>query len=176
MKAIDFGDAAFRVTIEDFDLNTERPEFSQLKFALTGRDWALHAPSNSESLGVVAGRLGRFVANAPVRHWGSFVGLKTNEDVVTRVANYGFGSSDALGEYRRWEISSAFARYSLSAQFDHNLGVEHAIAVRGSTEETLIWRTKSGEVFAASIPIEKFDTALGSFLVWAEIQIEGKPS
>jgi hypothetical protein len=67
-------------------------------------------------------------------------------------------------------------RYSLSAQFDHNLGVEHAVAVRGAKEETLIWRTRSGEVFDASVPIEKFEAALAAFSSWAEIQIEGNQS
>jgi len=171
MNAIDFGDAQFKVTVSDFELNADRPEFSQFTFMLAGRGWSLLAPNRTESLGVVSARLGRFVADAPVRHWGAFVGLKTHEEVVARVASHGFGGSHPVSGFRRWEISSAFVQYSLSAQFDNNLGVKHAIAVRGIREETLIWQTKSGEVFDASIPIEKFESAFAAFVRWAEVRL-----
>lgn len=168
-----FGGAKFSIAVRNFVLSEKGSRFSQLEVIISGDGWVLHAPNRDETLGVVSGRIADFAARSPARHWGAFVGLGTAEDTIDRVKRHAFGGENpSKGDFHRWEMSSAFAGYSLSACFENGLGVEQAISVRGAKHETLIWESLSGELQFASIPAANFDDTCAAFVEWANNQIE----
>lgn len=168
-----FGSEKFGITARDFRLFEGKPSFSQLGVAITGEGWALEAVGRDETLGVLCAGISSFMKASAARHWGSFVGLGTPEEVLGRVHHGAFNGEDpSVNGYQRWDMSGALQNYSLSWRFENSLGVEQAISVRGAENETLIWQTLDGKVESASVPVKRFDAACSAFVDWADSLID----
>lgn len=160
----EFGRLNFRVIVEDF-APTQPWAHSQLRLKFVGDNWELGG-EREESVGVVVPRVIEFGRSGAVRHWAPFADVVTPEEVVDRVDSYAFGPSPPLEGLRRWDVSSAFARYSLSALFDFNLGVESAVCVRGVKSETFIVRRGNMGVSSYDVSIKAFESAVEGLAGW----------
>lgn len=171
MSNLSFGTPRFRLLIDEVSILEATPHLSQITIRLSGEDWSV-ASDVDETLGVVAELLGRFHVRPQVRHWGAFAGLGTFEEVLDRVLLFGYGSPTSPNSLRKRHVSSAMCGYSLSTCFDYGLGVDHMISIRSHAEETLIWRTKAGDLAVHEVPVADFELAVGAFLEWAEERLE----
>lgn len=173
MTSQTFGDQGFRIVAKNVEIDSESPRWSAALLTVEGVDWSVGA-TTPETLGVIDHRLSLFRAGAAARHWGSFAGCESYEDVVERVSTYGYVSSTRRAWPEKWEIGVALAAYSLSACFDHNLGVEQFVTVRSHDAETLIWKRTTGEVEARNVAAAGFDAVLDGFTQWAS-RVSGAP-
>lgn len=163
-----FGTPAFGLRVSEITMLADRPHLSQVAIQMAGQGWSLESGVD-ETIGVVAGGLARFLGSSPGRHWGSFAGLQTYEEVLDRVLLYGFGMPTSNRDHLQWvAVSSSMVDYSLSRMFDYGLGVDHLIAIRWHKKETLIWRTTAGDLHAHEVPVIDFDFAIEEFIEWAE--------
>lgn len=166
MMAHRFGSDEFSLEVEVVERFHDHAELSQIIAVFRGVGWSLGAAERSESVGVVAQRLSGFVAGASARHWGPFGQAMGPVDVAEHVSALAFGSGADAG-FRHGEAAAALARYSLSACFDHNLGVAQAVAVRGRGTETLIWMLDDGGVHQEVVSADAFDHAISAFVEWS---------
>jgi hypothetical protein len=172
MKTHQFGAAAFSIDVEDVDSRASLSAHDQIRIRLFGHGWSLGGGAD-ESFGVAIPRLIEFARSSGQRHWGPFAGLESNEAVVRRVMEYGYGSPTGTRSLLHpWDVASALAAYALSALFDSNLGVEVAVLVRGTGVETLIAEVSPGSTVVAEIPALAFDKAIDQLAAWMD-QIRG---
>lgn len=163
-----FGGRAFSISVDR--VRTVDPPQEHLAagvIVLHGVDWSLGSVA-TETLVQVSSRLGDFVKDGNLRHFGAFAELTTPTEAVNHVESYAFGgsgsSSPGIGAV--W-ASSALARYSLSALFDHNLSVRQAISVRTPEHEHLMWTGDDLGTRYVSIPVDTFDAAVREFHSWS---------
>jgi hypothetical protein len=162
MEKIQFGDSRFRIVVEEFEI-WDPIAHSPLLLTIQGSDWSVGG--EYESFGVVVPGLVEFGRNGAARHWGAFVGLHTPDEVIDRVASYAFTGGNH-SEPRYWDISSAMLRYALNYIFTANLGVDCAVVVNSSQQETFIVRTNDGVVRAYDVPLKSFKRAIDELAVW----------
>lgn len=160
-----FGGSRFQIVVQDFDRSDPVGD-SQLFLTLEGPGWRLGGES-AESFGVVVPKLIAFGRNGASRHWGSFAGMQTPDEVMNRLVDYVFPPGIEPSGPWHWDTSSALFEYVLSARFDGNLGVRCVAAVRGQKNETIIIQADDGDVQAHEVSVGSFDRAISELSKWA---------
>lgn len=164
MQNLRFGNDEFAIVVEDFDPVIPFG-YSQLLLRLEGPGWRIGGETH-ETVGVVVPGLLEFGRNGPLRHWGSFVGALSAEEVIERVESFVFAES-GFSRAWEWEASSALHRYVLSSLFDTNLGASRVVVVRGGKHETIVVKSNDGTVEAHDVPVGSFDAAIAALADWA---------
>ncbi len=176
MQNLRFGDEEFAIVVEDFDHSTSFG-YSQVLLRLEGPGWRIGGDAY-ETVGVVVPKLVEFGRDGAARHWGSFAGALSPEDVLARVESWVFADSDFSTTWE-WESSSALHRYVLSSLFDANLGANRVVVVRGGKNETIFVESSDGLVVAHDVPIGSFDAAIAALADWmadSEVRSGGNTS